>query len=145
MRAGPTDAWAISKRDANDVIVSGLEPGQSILAAATVRVGHRHSRDLLKNGAAQDHPPLVERCAANAGLREYAVERRSNRCSGQCSSSIRFDQIATGDLKAGRYPWGPNYRKLGISLNDGSIRRQQATNSVRRATMRWEMPRDRQA
>lgn len=145
MRAGSTNSWAISKWDANDVIVSGLEPSESILAAAKMLLGHWNSRDLLKNGAAQLHPPLVELCVTSAGLREYAVERKLNRCTGECLTSIRFGQITTSDLKVGRYPWGPRYCKLTITLIDGSIRRYQASYSVKRATVLWETLRDHQA
>jgi len=134
MEADPTYSWAISKRDANDAIVSGLEPGESILAAAKMLLGHWNSRDLLKNGAVQVLPPLVELCVTNAGLREYAVERKLNRCTGECLSSIPFRQITTSDLKVGRHSWGPKYCKLTITLNDGSISRYQASYSVKRAT-----------
>ena len=103
MRADPTAAWAISKWDANDVIVSGLEPGESILGAAKMLIGHWSSRDLLKSGAAQIHPPLVALCVTDVGLREYAVERKLNRCTGECLLSIRFGQIAASDSQVGRY------------------------------------------
>ena len=145
MRADPTAAWAISKWDANDVIVSGLEPGESILGAAKMLIGHWSSRDLLKSGAAQIHPPLVELCVTDVGLREYAVERKLNRCTGECLLSIRFGQISASDSQVGRYPWGPKYCRLTVTLNDGSIRRYQASYSVKRATMLWKILRDHQA
>jgi len=142
MSADPTDSWAISKWDANDVIVSGLEPGESILAAAKMLVGHWNSRDLMKNGAAQVHPPLVELCVTNAGLKEYAVERKLNRCTGECLSSIQLRQVTASDLMVGRYLWGPKYCRLTITQNDGSIRRYQTSYSVKRATILWETLRD---
>jgi hypothetical protein len=132
-RVTSSDRGSVSRFDDNDRIAETLEPGESILAAANMAIGHWSTDRLLKAATRNVKPPVIRLCLTERRLLQFDVQRSSNICKGILVRSTPRAEITSTNAEIGRYFWGPKYCRLTIALSTETTFQFQAAYAVKRA------------